>query len=169
MYEMCWNNVTRAEDAIWKVFAAYTALFAGLSIAENIIGSLGFILLVITFSISGMCVALNANLWFTRNMALISNIEKEFLEKSDWDNIMPKKWATKKASFLSKEIWWIVFLIFPTVILATTFVIFQNLKGQEPHIVITAMIIGFAIGFAYFLKTRKTYCGFIKDMPGKQM
>lgn len=166
MYETCWNNVTRAEDAIWKIIAAYTALFAGLSIAKPVIGSLGFILLIIVFSIAGMCVSMNANLWFTRNMGLISNIEKEFLKKEDWDTLLPKKWAKKKASFSSKEIWWIIFSIFPVVILATTYVIYPDVK-QNIICIVIAELVGFVIVIWYIFKTKKTYNGFIKEAPGK--
>lgn len=166
MYETCWNNVTRAEDAIWKIIAAYTALFAGLSIAKPVIGDLGFILLIIVFSISGMCVSMNANLWFTRNMGLISNIEKEFLNKEDWDRLLPKKWAKKKASFSSKEIWWIIFSIFPVVIIVTMFVTYQHIEQYILYVVM-AEVAGFGIVGWYVHRTKRTYNDFIKEAPGK--
>lgn len=169
MYEMCWTNVTRAEDAIWKVFAAYTALFAGLSISKDIIGFFGFILLISAFSISGMCVSINANLWFTRNIGLVSNIEKELLKKEDWNYIVPKKWASKKASFQSKEIWWIIFFIFPVVIIATTFVVFPELTEEQQKQVIASQITGFVIVGMYVLKSMKTYKTFITEAPGKNI
>jgi hypothetical protein len=166
MYEICWANVTKADDAIWKVFAAYTALFAGLAIALNTIGFFGFILLLIAFSLAGMCVSLNANLWFIRNMGLVSNIEKEFLNKGDWNSIMPKKWSKNKASFLSKEIWWIIFFIFPSVIIVTTIAVFSQLIEEQPQQVITVEMIGFVIVGMYVIKSMKTYKSFIRDAPG---
>jgi len=41
----------KEEDAIWKVFAAYTALFAGLAVAKDMLGFFGFIMLIVVFSL----------------------------------------------------------------------------------------------------------------------
>src|SRR2546425_13341280 len=105
MYEKCWENVTNAEDALWKVFASYTAVFAGLAIAKDMIGFFGFVLLVTIFSFIGMFTAINANSWFTRNMGMIANLEKIFVPERYLDKTIPKVWTQKKVPFINVEIW----------------------------------------------------------------
>ncbi|MEM2112069.1 MAG: hypothetical protein QXX08_09380, partial [Candidatus Bathyarchaeia archaeon] len=117
MYSEYWDNVTRAEDNAWKIFASYTALFAGLSLALPVIGNLGFLALLLIFSFVAIAIALRANLWFVRNLGLISNIEQEFLEKEDYGTIVPC-WFRKKTGFLNNEIWWIHIITYITVALS---------------------------------------------------
>ena len=74
-YNVCWNNITRAEDAAWKMMAAYATLIAGLSFIYKDIGAIGFLIIIIIFSYFSINISLNANLWFVRNMGIISNLK----------------------------------------------------------------------------------------------
>ncbi|MEM2506497.1 MAG: hypothetical protein QXF61_05585 [Nitrososphaeria archaeon] len=111
MYGEYWDNISRAEDN-----ASYTALFAGLALIHLIIGDFGFLAMILIFSSVSIVIALRANLWYVRNLGLISNIEQEFLEKGDYGIIVPNSFL-KKPSFINNEIWWIHIVTYLTVML----------------------------------------------------
>jgi len=110
-YRKCWDNVSRAEDAAWKMMAGYATLLAGLSFVYEDIGSTGFLLIIIIFSFFSASLSMNANLWFVRNLSLISNFEKEFLRNEDYGYLIPKIWREKLPFFNRKpeywEAWWV--------------------------------------------------------------
>lgn len=169
LYEICWNNVTKAEDSIWKIFAAYTAILAGLGLAIDAIGALGFLLLVITFSFIGMYVSINASSWFARNMGLIANLEKEFLDKGDFDKIIPKKWVTSKVPFLNLEVWWIMFFLFIAVIMVSTYLFYNTISEEGKTIVFFAEVIGFLLAFGYGVIKFTKHSDFVTDAKGKDI
>jgi hypothetical protein len=118
MYEMMWQNITTAADAIWKVMAAYTAVFAGTALASSELGNWGFTLILTIFGLLGMAVCLNANAWFARNIGVVANIEQEFLAPDDYGKIIPTAWKSKQP-FVNREVWWCLVLLF----LSITFVV----------------------------------------------
>lgn len=146
-YNKAWNNISRAEDAAWKMMAAYAGLIAGLSFVYDKIGVMGFLSILIIFSFFSISISMNANLWFVRNIGIISNIEKEFLEKTDYNYLIPRSYS-KKFDFFNIhprywEAWWIhVFTYFLVCITLTLFL------WSEVEIIKTQIFI--IIGF-YFL------------------
>lgn len=165
MYETTWANVTRAEDAIWKGMTAYTAIFAGLSLASSVVGIWGFLILIVVFGLFGMALSLNANLWFVRNIGMISNLEKEFLGEDDYDRLIPAVWKGK-VPFLNDEIWTIMTGFFFVVTLAAVSSIGSRLAIHE--IVITFLV--FASGLVAVAMYGVWLCGrhtsFIAAAPG---
>jgi len=95
MYSAFWECVSRAEDSAWKIVAAYVALFAGLYFFYPVIGLGGVATIFIIFSYTAIAFALRANVWFLRNMGLISNLEREFLNKEDYEILIPHFFADK--------------------------------------------------------------------------
>ena len=57
--------MSRADESVWKIMAAYAALYAGISFAIDVIGVFTFLVIVIIFSLLVAAIALNENLWFT--------------------------------------------------------------------------------------------------------
>ena len=165
MYEKCWENATNAEDALWKVFASYTAVFAGLALAKDMIGFFGFVVLVTIFSLIGMFTAINANSWFTRNMGIISNLEKNFIPQY-LNKIIPKSWTEHKLSFINPEIWWIMFFLFPIVIAGCFYVLYDKLSDNERQIILGVIGIGFVLVFIYFEIMRRRYKKFTEEAKG---
>ena len=167
MYESYWNNINRAEDSLWKIFAAYTALFAGLGLAIDFIGNFGFLFIMTIFSFAGMISALVSNSWFTRNMGLIANIEKELLAESDFDNIMPKVWTTGKVSFLNRENWWIIIALFGAVIIGIHVILLDTLPEEGFGIQIILDVIGFVFVGIYWGYLSRAHKNFVDSAPGK--
>jgi hypothetical protein len=134
LYENSWSNISTAEDTAWKMMAAYTALFAGLSIAIPYITLFGFVSVIIIFSFLSVAIALNANLWFVRNIGISSSIEKEMLLDSDMNKIIPKRWVERKPPFFSWErieVWWVFIPVFVAVPLITMLVSYCSLNESQ--------------------------------------
>jgi hypothetical protein len=168
MYEKSWDNITRSEDAIWKVFAAYTALFAGLAVANTIIGIFGFAWLMVFFSLCGMFVCINANQWFARNITMIKNVEKEFLSDENYGTIVPIRWSSKtNSSFFKVEIWWIIFFLFLAVSIGTIRLTYAHLDLQQLVIILITQIIGLIVVALYCKNAYSAHKGFVKDAPGR--
>jgi hypothetical protein len=166
MYGEYWDNITRAEDSAWKIFASYTTLFAGLSLAYAIISDLGFLLLLLIFSFVAITMALRANLWFVRNLGLISNIEQEFLEKKDYGTIVPC-WFLKKIGFINDEIWWIHIIAYLTVALSVTSFMYHKLEAVARQYVLIVLIIGLLLCFVYGFSLYIQHIEFKSQAPGK--
>lgn len=166
MYESCWNNVTRAEDSLWKVFAAYTALFAGLGLTIDHIGTFGFLFIMTIFSFAGIISSLIANSWFVRNMGIISNIEKEFLNFSA-NEVIPKSWMSGKVGFLNEENWWTIVALFSAILIAIHVVLLSTLSEADlPKQIVLDVLGGIFVGFYWIMLQRKQN-NFTNNAPGK--
>ena len=102
MYNQFWNNVRRAEVSSWQVFLSYS-LFIGIItfLFENNMPNSTLVILIIIFTTLAITMSLSANLWFVRNMYLISRVEKQF----EPYNIIPKTWIPLNIKFLNKELY----------------------------------------------------------------
>ncbi|MDQ3816066.1 MAG: hypothetical protein M3362_00050 [Acidobacteriota bacterium] len=84
MYEQTWGNINRHLTIIWQSIAALIASVAVLGLVEkNIVPidiAVGAIVLVSIWLIANLY---DANTWYNRNLLIISNIEKQFLDPDD--------------------------------------------------------------------------------------
>jgi len=168
LYESSWNNVSRAEDSLWKIFAAYTALFAGLDLAIDTIGDFRFLFIMTIFSFSGIISSLIANSWFVRNMGIISNIEKEFL-KFNGNEVIPKEWVKGKVPFFNVENWWIIVALFFTIIIAIHVIMMDKISEQDYGKMILLDVFGSLCVAAYWVKLQTKHKDFIKNAKGKDV
>ena len=169
MHKVYWSNISRAEDACWKMMAAYTALIAGLTFSVPFIGYSGFLGVFIPFSFMSVIISLNANLWFLRNISLISNLEKEFLSDKDYNYLIPRRWA-QKYPFLNSEPWWVfVSVYFSVCVIITFFIIFPKINCTERKFAISLFLIFsfFTIFYGWWMWRR--YKRFKAEAPGKQL
>lgn len=148
MYEETWQNISGAEDAIWKVMAAYTAVLAATALASTAVGTWGFALIMSVFGFLGMAVCLNANWWFVRNIGLVSNLEQHFLHDSDYDRILPRAWKSK-VGFLNFEVWWTLILLFIFVTAAVVGLVGPTLPALHANILYLVTVLG-AVGVAVY-------------------
>jgi hypothetical protein len=75
MYSTFWDNVSRYDDAAWKMMASYAALIAAIFFVYDKIGALWAGASLMTFSFIGLLLNIKHNWWFVRNMGLISNLQ----------------------------------------------------------------------------------------------
>jgi len=167
MHRSYWNNISRAEDASWKMIAAYTALIAGLALSAPVISYAGFLGVFIPFSFMSIAISLNANLWFLRNIGLISNLEKEFLANGDYNYLIPKRWGESKYSFLNTEPWWVFTFVYFSVCCIVTIIMFPKINCAE-QVFIAFLFLGCLGGTIWYgNKMRDRYEEFKADAPGR--
>jgi len=171
-YKACWNNVTRAEDVAWKMFAAYTAVFAGLSLSFGIIGITGFLSVFTIFSFLAISLSLNANLWFVRNIGLISNLEKEFLDTSDYGVLIPKSYKEKIPFFSIRvfEAWWVLVAAYFGISLTLLIILFPQIPNCNQKLMVLAIYLASLFStllYGIFLDSR--HKKFKEGAPGKHL
>ena len=168
-YKICWSNITRAEESAWKMFAAYTAVFAGLSFTYDIIGATGFLVVIVIFTFLAIALSLNANLWFVRNIGIISNLEKEFLYEEDYDVIIPSKYK-KKIPFFSLgvfEAWWVLIAAYFGICVTILWLLFPKIPNCIQKInVIVFFLICFFITTFYGVSLRRRFQRFKEKARG---
>lgn len=141
MYKAAWSNVTTAEDTLWKVMAAYTAVFAALAFVSSFLRETGFVVLVVIFGLFGAAVSQNANLWFIRNMGIIANVEQEFLLPADYERIIPASWKNRVA-FVNWDVWWVMTVLFYAVSVTTIAVALPSLSSSDFWTIILIFVAG---------------------------
>jgi hypothetical protein len=171
MYSAFWDCVSRAEDSAWKITAAYVALFAGLYFFLPVIGAAGVAVIFTVFSFTAVMFALRSNVWFLRNMGLIGNLEREFLDKDDYEVLMPRFFADNtKIPFLNREIWMVQAVSYFAISVAFLVYIFPKIELCEQKIgvavVFTACLILTAIlGW----RSHEELAAFTQHAPGKKI
>jgi hypothetical protein len=171
-YDASWDNVTRADDAAWKMFAAYAAVFAGLAVAFSAIGVVGFLSIMTIFSFLAIALALNGNLWFVRNIGQISNIEAEFLLQTDYGVIVPKKYR-HKVSFFSLEhfeAWWVLIFGYFAINIALLAVLLPQIKDcVDIEYVLSVYTLSLILTVIYGVLLDRRHKRFMKNAPGRLM
>jgi hypothetical protein len=88
MYDQMWNNINRHLTVVWQSVALVGGAFAIFSLTEKGIVSFDLAIAIIV-GISAWLVGhtYDAHTWFTRNLAIIANIERQFLRPEDEKHI----------------------------------------------------------------------------------
>ena len=84
MYDQMWSNINRHILVIWQSIGALIGAIAIYALVEKDILSIDiastFIILLVTWMLAHIY---DANHWYSRNLAIIANIERFFLKKTD--------------------------------------------------------------------------------------
>ena len=170
MYSSFWDNVARAEDSAWKMFAAYIGVFAALHFFSSLIGVIGVLVVFILFSSMAVSLMIRANLWYARNLGLISNLEKEFLNKEDYGRLIPRYFG-KKPRFLNKEIYNIQGLTYYFINIGVILLLWSKLDPSGQQVVLsllgicTALILFYGVILCWYRDYRK----FVVAAKGKDL
>ncbi len=84
MYKKMWDNVTRHILVVWQSIAVLGGAIAALALVEK--GTLPFDYAATLLVLVGAWQAahvVDANFWYNRNLLIIANIERQFLDVSD--------------------------------------------------------------------------------------
>ncbi|MDW8206792.1 MAG: hypothetical protein RMJ43_03075, partial [Chloroherpetonaceae bacterium] len=88
LYDQLYNSINRYYTIVWQTFAVILGLLGALDLVAKRFLSLSeaaiLAVLICTWMIAH---TLDAALWMNRNMAIITNIERQFLESRDMENI----------------------------------------------------------------------------------
>jgi len=168
-YNNVWLNVRRAETSLWILFPIYFTTIIGLLYSRDQIGIFLMLFFLSILSIVFSAIAFNLNSWFVRNMRLVSKSEGEFLQESDYDRIIPEKWANLKIGFINKEPYCITGIGYLLVGLTITIylIAYSNYSLSKEQIVLLLLVWGSLLicEFFYVNSLRKAYNLFIKETP----
>lgn len=88
MYDQLCNEINRHITTVWQSVSFLTGTFAIFALTEkNIINidiAITLIILMVTWFVAQI---IDSNYWYNRNLAIITNIERQFLEESDLKHI----------------------------------------------------------------------------------
>ena len=84
MYKQMWTNINRHILVVWQSVSVLLGTLAAFALVEKNVISLD-VACTLVLIISAWLVAhtIDANYWFNRNLAIISNIERQFLRPND--------------------------------------------------------------------------------------
>src|SRR4051812_31467113 len=88
MYTQLHQGISRHAVGVWQSITTLLAAVGALSLAEKHVLSadvaVSFVMLTLVWFLAQV---IDANYWYGRNLAMISNIERQFLEDSDLRNV----------------------------------------------------------------------------------
>lgn len=84
MYQQMWNNINRHILVAWQSVGILGGAFAVSALVEKQVLSLNWAATILILAAAWQCAhSIDASNWYNRNLAIISNIEKQFLEAGD--------------------------------------------------------------------------------------
>lgn len=84
MYKQMWTNINRHILVVWQSVSVLVGTLAAFALVEKKVISLDVACsLVVMISAWLVAHTIDANYWFNRNLAIISNIERQFLHSND--------------------------------------------------------------------------------------
>jgi hypothetical protein len=90
MYQQMWNNINRHILVAWQSLGILGGAFAVSAFVERHIISLNWAATILVMAAAWQCAhAIDAGNWYNRNLAIIANIEKQFLDPADEKLIHP--------------------------------------------------------------------------------
>lgn len=180
MYDVFWSNISRAEDAAWKMIAAYSALIAGAAIARPLLTPAGAAFAIIAFGCIGSCLMANSMLWYSRNITLIGKIESNFLNKDDYGHLIPLRWKEKIPFWTTETYTTLLFFAYPLVAIFTSVLMLgteTNEEAQELYaivglrsldVIFFAALLGVVIVIVYTIRQWFVYSNFQRETGSSQ-
>jgi hypothetical protein len=155
-YNNVWLNVRRAETSLWVLFPFYFTALSGLFIYRIQIGDFMTSFFILVISIFFSIISFNLNLWFVRNMRLVSRAEREFLNPNDFNRIIPKRWVTDHVHFFNYEPYCLLSIAYLAIgIVTTILMVFYVIKEpftREQNIILLLMWGFLLLGETYFVR-----------------
>lgn len=104
MYSKMWENIDRHIHVVWQSVGVLAGSITALVLAEKELFPLDYaVALVILVGIWQIAHVLDASWWFNRNLHIIRNIERQFMNSSDAEQIHYYFAGDPKASMLDHQ------------------------------------------------------------------
>ncbi|MGD9851973.1 MAG: hypothetical protein AB7T38_11945 [Nitrospirales bacterium] len=88
LYDQLWNSINRQIEVVWQSVSVLVGAFAILTLVEKNIVPLDIaVSIILLLSTWLMAHVFDSSLWYNRNLAIIANIERQFLASSDIQNV----------------------------------------------------------------------------------
>lgn len=173
MYNQAFNNINRHIIIVWQTISILAASFVSIFLAEKFEVSIwitSFLLIIyITWMIAHL---IDANHWFKRNLHIITNIEKNFLNKDDLELVHPYinidiKYEKIIESFYIQIVFGIVIWILMLAFLFYKATLTNSLDLFIFHFTIT--VVCWIILTLYQESNKKKIKDLIEKSPGKEL
>ncbi len=171
-YRVAWHNISKSRDGMWKVLVAYLGFSAVLGYGLDKIEIPGIILLLMGINTFMMVISTNLNMWFLRNLNIISNIELYFLKKEDYGKLIPKYFYEKKdIHFNRPEVW--IFTFFSILIIhflaylfSLTLFHLKEISKNQFFWISLAFFAGLILALIFYLHYKEEHNRFLRDSIG---
>lgn len=171
-YKVAWNNISKTRDGMWKILVPYLGFYAVLGYALDKIGTLGVILLLMGINTFMMVISMNLNMWFLRNLNIISNMELYFLKKEDYGKLIPEYFHEKKTiRFNRPEVWIFAFfsiLIVHSLVYVFSLILFclHEVPKNEFFWISVVFFAGLFVASFFYFYYKAEHNKFLKAAPG---
>jgi hypothetical protein len=178
MYDQMWNNTTRHITLIWQPIIVIFATIGAIMAAE--IKDLNFVAISIFISLAYLVIGWflahvhDSSGWVNRNLVIISNIEKQFLEAKDEIEIHPYFNSDPKKREMIEHFQIQYFLGLTLGVAVTFYYVWKIIQNGFCFVnEIYIPIVGFLIASIYVYKIRQrvkeSFENLIRKSPGKRI
>ncbi len=181
MYEQMFNDIDRHHKIVWQVIGVLIGSFAFIALAEKGIIPIDIAVgVVVVLALWVIAHVYDSNYWYNRNLVIISNIERQFLEVSDLRDIHyyfgehRDKNAIQTSLKIQLYIAWGIIAVFLFYHFATRIYDGLFLEWEESNIEWIRLIPYVVVVVFYFIlvrwiknKREKNYLEFLSNSPGK--
>lgn len=180
VYEQMFNDIDRHHKILWQTIGVLIGSFAFIALAEKGLIPIDIaISIVVLLSLWVLAHVYDSNYWYNRNLVIISNIERQFLKKTDLKDIHYYfgKHRDKNAIQTSLKIqiylaWGIISVFIAYHFITRILSGFKLIKGEFDldlvRIIPYLTLIVFYFVFVRWIKSKreKNYIEFIENSPG---
>ncbi len=180
MYDQLFNDITRHITVVWQSIGVLVGAFAIFALAEKQIITVDIAAtLILLISVWSLAHLYDASYWYNRNLAMIGNIERQFLVKEDLrqthyyfgqhrpDNHMITHIRIQFALAVGIALIILIFHFLTRVVPGFS----QPISGFDPLRALPYVL--FVVGIAYLAKLRKnrnlSYKEFLMNSPGLEV
>lgn len=180
MYDQMFNDINTHIIVVWQSVGTLVGAVALFALVEKEIIPLDFATTLFVF-VCGWLIAhlYDASYWYNRNLAIIANIERQFLVQDDLRSIHyyfgKHRAGPKMLTHLRIQFWlgggmWVLFLLYHAM---STFTISVNpLSTPQAYFAYVPYLVSIAIGvYLFCLRKRRMidYSEFLENSPGLQI
>lgn len=183
MYEQMFNDIDRHHKIVWQVIGVLIGSFAFIALAEKEIIPIDLaVTMVILVSLWVLAHVYDSNYWYNRNLVIISNIERQFLNKSDLKEIQYYFGEHRSKNAVQTSLKIQLYLVWAIIILFLFYHFISRvynglfLKWNESTIDWIRFTPYISVILFYFIlvnwiknKREKNYIEFLENSPGKNI
>lgn len=180
MYDQMFNDIDRHHKLVWQVIGVLIAAFAVFTLTEKKIISLdiavSIVVLLATWVIAHVY---DSNYWYNRNLVIISNIERQFLLKSDLNDIQYYFGEHRSSNSIQSSLKIQLYFIWGLIILFIAYHISERIipgftwELSWEHVSISRALPYLCLGISYlrlvlWIKSKRIrdYNEFLQNSPG---
>jgi len=183
MYQQMFNDIDRHHKIVWQVIGVLVGSFAVLALAEKGFISINIaVSVIVLISLWVIAHVYDSNYWYNRNLVIISNIERQFLQKKDLKEIQyyfgkhRSKYAIQTSLKIQLYFCWALIVFILAYHFVTQILPGFHLEWSNSEIILTKLLPYVSLLIFYFVlvrwiktKRQRDYTEFLNNSPGKEI